>query len=172
MRLFCCIIAIIFIHCLPSETASSSFQIRSISKYNWDVFGKNEINKGCKYDINGKCTGTCRLTSKKCVELVNFNKKVCGCEYCKFDASTRRCSGQCGNLILSKCVSKPAIPSRDEDCICSSCKSKWITSNKIVLPSCDGSTCNNNACEPVYVSVDGRVRVNNTLYCNCLNFRF
>ena len=118
MRLFLCIIVIISIHCLPFETASSSFQIRSISKYNWDIFGKNEINEGCKYD--------------------------------------------------SKCVSKPAIPSRDEDCICSSCKSKWKSSNKIVLPSCDSSTCNNNACEPVYVSGNGRIRVNQQRMNNVL----
>jgi hypothetical protein len=176
MRSFLFVISTIFINSLLMKSASSvalsSYNVRSVSKVNWEIVGKNDINKGCKYDTTGKCTGYCPFTMRQCEELINFDEKVCGCQSCRFNATTKSCNGQCGNLLFDTCVSKTAIPTRDQDCLCPSCRSKWVIIDSEVLPSCDSSTCNGNSCEPVFVTVDGRTRVNDVLHCNCLNNNF
>ena len=114
---------------------------------------------------------------KRCEELVNFDSKVCGCGFCTFNTISKSCNGQCGNLVLSTCISNGTIPTKDSDCICKSCTSEIKNVNigdeyypdYEDVPSCDESTCSGNACEPVYVSLIGRLRVNDTLYCNCKN---
>jgi hypothetical protein len=178
MRAFLCLIAVLFIQTLLFKTTSSSLTVRTIAKVNWDIVGQNWINKGCKYDAYGKCGGYCSLTMKRCEELVNFDSKVCGCGYCSFNTTTKKCGGQCGILVIDTCVSKVAIPAKDSDCLCSSCKGEIQNVNigdqyypdYEDVPSCDQSTCSGNACEPVYVSLNGRTRVNDTLYCNCRNY--
>jgi hypothetical protein len=178
MRVFLSLSAILFIQTLLFKTTSSSLTVRTIAKVNWDIVGQNFINKGCKYDTNGKCSGYCPLTMKKCEELKNFDSKVCGCGFCTFNTTSKKCNGQCGNIVLDSCVSRVAIPTKDADCLCTSCTSEFQNINigdaeypdYEDVPSCDRSTCSGNSCEPVYVSLNGRSRVNETLYCNCRNF--
>jgi hypothetical protein len=177
MCVFLSVIATLFLQTLLFKTATSSSSIRTLAKINWDISGQNILNKGCKYDVNGKCTGFCPLTLKRCEELVNFDSNVCGCGYCSFNTTTKKCNGQCGNLILDSCVSKVEIPTKDSDCLCASCKSGWETvggdpanPDYQVTPSCDQTTCFGNSCEPVFVSFNGRTRANETLYCSCSNF--
>jgi hypothetical protein len=177
MRAFLCLLAVIFIQTLMFKNASTSFQVRTVAKINWDIVGQNIFNKGCKYDANGKCGGFCTFTMKRCEELVNFDSKVCGCGYCTFNTVTKKCNGQCGILVLDTCVSKVAIPAKDSDCVCSSCNAEIKNVNigddenpeYEDVPSCDRKSCNNNPCEPVYISLNSRARVNDTLYCNCKN---
>jgi hypothetical protein len=163
------IVATFFIHTILYKTASSNMRTYSIKR--WDIDGQNYINKGCRYDINNKCTGFCPTTLKKCEELVNFNTKVCGCGYCKFNTITKRCNGQCGNLILETCISKVDQPTKDSDCACSSCKAAWITIHNDdygydeEYPSCNEATCHVHGCEAHYISANGEK--NDTLYCSC-----
>jgi hypothetical protein len=177
MHAFISILATILIHAVLYEIASSSYQIRTIAKIDWTVVGQNYINKGCKYNINGQCTGYCPLTLKRCEEIANFDTKICGCNYCTFNSSTSKCNGQCSNILLDSCVGKVPLPKKDSDCICTSCTSTWVNVNVgdeyypeyEDVPSCNDSTCGGNSCEPVYVSLSRRQRVNDTLYCNCKN---
>jgi hypothetical protein len=176
MSMFISILVSLLIHTLFYQITSSSYQIRTIVQTNWDIESQSYINKGCKYNTTGQCTGYCPLTLKRCVELANFNTKVCGCAFCSFNITTRKCNGQCGNLVLDRCVSKVEIPKKDSDCFCRSCTSEIQNLNfgdadypdYQDFPTCDSSTCSGNSCEPLYVSVE-RKRVNETIYCNCQN---
>jgi hypothetical protein len=157
------------------QTTFSSNLVQKISKINWDVAAKNDYNKGCYYDSHGICAGSCLGSTKSCVELINYDTKVCGCPYCKFNSTTKICNGQGSNLILESCVNRVPNPKSDSDCMLSSCTAEFIEINydydyeseKILIPSCDPSTCSGNACLPVYVMTNSTAPRN--LECICLN---
>jgi hypothetical protein len=159
-------------------TVSASSRTQSVSKVNWDIVGKYPINKKCEYNARGNCIGACPLTGGACVELLNYDTKVCGCQYCKFNATSNSCQGQCSNLVISKCVSIVDSPSNDRDCVCSSCSSSTGPVDNIndygvpettIEDSCNDQTCNNNECLPVYVRTELVPR--SPLECICLNKR-
>jgi hypothetical protein len=156
------------------STVRASSRVLTIMKVNWDIVGKSPINAKCEYNAKGKCIGGCPLTGGACVELLNYDTKVCGCQYCKFNATSNSCQGQCSNLVTGNCVSSAVVPSNDSDCVCSSCKSK-IKENDytddygqvktIEEYTCDDSTCNKNTCLPVFVRLDLAQR--SPLECIC-----
>jgi hypothetical protein len=175
MKLFLLITVTIFIyHSLISTAESTSFVIQSMSRVNWNVLSQNYINKDCKYDSRGKCSGFCPLTLKFCTELLNYDQKVCGCAYCLFNRTTKTCNGQCGNLVLSNCINRVKNPSKNSDCVCSSCETKMVDVNIgddynveiIKLPSCDSSMCHSRPCIPFFISPNKTTR---NLECMCKN---
>jgi hypothetical protein len=158
---------------IQSLIVSSSYSFQKIMKPNWDVVSKNEYNNGCNYNSDGVCAGTCLNSTTDCVEMMNYDTKVCGCTFCKLDVNTNKCEGQCSNLLLGNCVNRVANPTSDSDCECASCKAEFVdvkngdTDNVdevITLPSCDASTCFGNPCIATFVATNG---LNRTLECIC-----
>ena len=182
------ILAILFIQLFLYKNVQPHIIIQNLAKVNWDLQSKNYINKDCRFDLDGKCTGFCPLTLKKCEELVNYDVKVCGCCFCKYNTTSKRCSGQCSKMITNNCISRVPNPTRDSDCVCASCTSQFIEVNNNdyydlqyydgpiveptvqLLPSCDSKTCYGHQCKSVFVSstIHNSTSEKN-LECLCLN---
>ena len=175
------LIALVQFSLINFEDASQAIQTMAVP--NWSILSQNVVNKGCSYDLQGVCQGFCE-DSSECVELMNFNEKVCGCKTCSFNQITKQCNGQCGNIVLESCVSKVAEPKSSSDCACASCNAYFanvvattqlITSSvindlyNIPSPVCDDSTCFGNSCTPLFLSINHN-RVNESLFCKCGTF--
>ena len=160
--------------------------VQTIGVSNWDnTYAINEINKNCHMNQSTmKCYGSC-LNGKSCQIMKNFDKIVCGCFFCRFNKTEKKCVGQCSNTILQTCVSKVYFPKKSSDCVCTSCTSSWnivkttpsyFYNNYEVesyvgqrIPSCDDRTCYpGNSCSFFFISKDREV-VNDTLFCHCNN---
>ena len=149
--------------------------VNTMSIPNWSlIYATNGLNDFCRFNAQNKCVGLCPVTMKQCEIITNFNKPVCGCNFCMF------------SRITETCVSKVPIPASSDDCTCASCTASLTTiettqaySNDEFnyyigeqIPSCDASTCyNGNSCSFFYLSLNRR-KVNDTLFCACNNNNF
>ena len=168
------------------DSIATSSQIQTINIPDWNK--KNGLNDLCQFDYFKRCVGYCPITNSKCRVMMNFNQKVCGCEFCYFNYVLNKCVGQCSNTVMETCVSKVPIPSKTSDCACASCKASLdiiettqVYSNYIEgdyyyvgqkIPSCDDSTCYpGNSCSFYYFSKN-RVLINDSIFCQCNNNNF
>ena len=157
-----------FYFSVTSDSSSGSSMIRKMSRLNWKFISKNDVNYNCTLNPNGTCSGTCPLTSKKCVILWNYDTMVCGCHFCSFNATTKKCYGQCNNLALGNCISIVDNPTRDSDCSCRYCQSSVrIRSDGTILPNCNGNRCLPHTCSSVMMSANATTT---NLECVCNNF--
>ena len=131
----------------------SDSMIRRMSKLNWQIVSKNEMNSQCIQSPNGTCSGKCPFSGKRCTMLWNYDTKVCGCKLCFFNGTTNRCYGQCNNLVLGTCLSTVDIPKSDSDCDCKYCKaSLFITKDGTEMPKCKASRCGPHNCSPIKIN--------------------
>jgi hypothetical protein len=59
----------------------------------------------------------------------------CGCTYCNYNSTAKKCEGVCKNTDLIKCINRVPKPKADTDCGCASCKKTVDKKGKI---SCSG----------------------------------
>ena len=77
----------------------------------------------CNYSPDGLgCEGSCGVRNANCEMVQSDDMLYCGCTYCNYDAAANKCSGQCQNLGIDKCISRIAKPKSDADCGCFSCQ--------------------------------------------------
>ena len=167
---------IFYIH---SKTRAQEL-LETIQVPDWDMTrARNSINRNCRFDDNGVCTGVCSINLAPCKILYNFDTPVCGCQFCGFNNVTRQCNGQCPNTILQTCVSIKVNPKQSSDCICASCEATWETIlttqayyyDQFIgdqLAFCEDGTCHGNTCTP-FIASKANKHVNDTLYCACNN---
>lgn len=161
-----CIHFIIILQFLYFSVKSDSM-IRKMSKMNWQVVSKNQINSNCTLNGNGTCSGYCPFSSQRCVILWNYDTMVCGCRYCSFNKTTNRCYGQCNNLVLGTCLSIVDNPKSDSDCDCRYCKASVLIDNYgQIMPRCNAARCGPHTCSPVMLNTNA---TSTNLECVCNN---
>ena len=128
--------------------SDDSIKQNSQMQLNWNIISKNNINKNCSFNKYGRCVGLCGNNLRsRCVKLFNNNQRVCGCRFCALDKRTKKCYGQCKNLLLGSCQSRISIPESDMDCQCTYCSTNLVVVKREQILKCNPSTCYSKQCK-------------------------